>query len=116
VTRRHLVAGALALQVMVLVAVAAGTPTPVRLVVGLLYACFVPGFATVGLLRLPDAATEMALSLVVSLMLCTAAAQVLVWSGLYSLAATLAMLGGLSTLGLLSQLHWAPAGDRSRWP
>jgi hypothetical protein len=113
VTRRALVGSALALQVAVVVAVAAGAPAPVRLVVGLAYACMVPGFATVGLLRLRDWATEVTLSIVVSLMLCTAAAQALIWSGRYSLAATLAVLGAVSVVGLAGQLRLAPAVDRA---
>lgn len=104
-SRRALVVGAFAVQVSVLLAVAVGAPGPVRLVVGLAYVCAVPGFAVVGLLRLGEPATEAALSVVVSLMLCAAAAQLLVWWGLYSLVATLAVLGAVSILGLTGQLR-----------
>ena len=106
--RRDLVVGMLVVQAAVLVAVVGGAPFGVRLIVGLAYVCAVPGFALVGLLRLSDPASEVATSLVVSLMVCTATAQGLVWAGRYSLAATLAVLGAVSTLGLLRQLHTLP--------
>lgn len=102
--RRRLVVTALAVQAAVLVAVAVDAPFAARLPLGLLYVAAVPGFAVVGLLRLAEPATEVALSVVVSLLLCTATAQVLVWAGHYSLGATLAVLGVLATSGLVAQL------------
>lgn len=104
-SRRAVVAVALVVQALVVVAVAADGPFAVRLPLSLLYVFGVPGFALVGLLRLPEPVTEMALSVVVSMVLATATAQALVWSGGYSLGAALAILGTLSTLGLLLQLR-----------
>jgi hypothetical protein len=113
--RRALVAVALVVQALVVLAVAADGPLAVRLPLSLLYVFAVPGFALIGLLRLPEPVTEMALSVVVSMVLCTATAQALVWSGGYSLGAALAILGALSTLGLLLQLHLLsrPSSDDS---
>jgi hypothetical protein len=105
VNRRALAVVALVVQALVVLAVAADGPLAVRLPLSLLYVFAVPGFAVIGLLRLPEPVTEMALSVVVSMVLATATAQVLVWSGSYSLGAALAVLGTLTTLGLLLQLR-----------
>jgi hypothetical protein len=105
VSRRVLVASALVVQALVVLAVAADAPFAVRLPLSLLYVFAVPGFATVGLLRLPEPVTEVALSVVMSMVLSIAAAQALVWADIYSLGATLAVLGTLTTLGLLAQLY-----------
>jgi hypothetical protein len=107
---------ALAVQAAVLVAVAVDAPFAVRLPLALAYVGAVPGVAVVGLLRLDEPATEVALSVIVSLLLCTATAQVLVWTGAYSLGTTLVVLGVLSTWGLVAQLRdlrrrLAEAGD-----
>jgi hypothetical protein len=103
-TRRSLVVLALAVQVLLVLAVVADAPFAVRLPLGLLYVFAVPGFAMVGLLRLPEPVTELALSVVMSMVLCTGIAQVLVWASWYSLGAALAVLGALTTLCLTVQL------------
>jgi hypothetical protein len=103
--RRRLIAAALAVQALVVVAVLADAPIAVRLPLGLLYVFAVPGFAMVGLLRLPEPITELSLSVVMSMVLCTGTAQVLVWSGSYSLGAALGVLGVVTTLCLLLQLR-----------
>jgi hypothetical protein len=102
---RNLVWLALGVQAAVVLAAMLGPPTVVRLLLGLVYALSVPGFAVVGLLRLGDAATEATLSVALSIALGTAAAQVLVWAGLYSLSAVLGVLTLVSTAGLLVQLR-----------
>jgi hypothetical protein len=104
-SRRTLVASALVVQALVVLAVVADGPFAVRLPVSLLYVFAVPGFAAVGLLRLPEPVTEMTLSVVLSVVLTIATAQLLIWSGTYSLAAALAVLATLTTLGLLAQLY-----------
>lgn len=102
------------------VLVATGAPFELRLPIGLLYVFFVPGFATVGMLRPSDPTTEAALSVVSSVAICTAVAQGLAWSGRYSLAGTLAVLTFLTTVGLLLQLRAEPTapgdGNRRLWP
>lgn len=112
---------ALGVQAAVLVLAMAGAPFVLRLPLALLYAFGVPGFAVVGLLRLSDPTTEVALSLIASVALGTAAAQLLVWLGLYSLGATLAALAVPTTVGLLAQLRAEADAPRERrrdllWP
>lgn len=111
---------ALGVQGAVILLVAAGAPFELRLPIGLLYAFAVPGFAVVGLLRLPDPMTEIALSLVTSIVLATTAAQMLVWLGLYSLPAAVAVLTVPTTAGLLVQLRTEPRRPSDRrdllWP
>ena len=103
-SRRGWVVSALVVQALVVLAAAADAPFATRLPLGLVYACAVPGFAVVGLLRLRDPLAELTLSIVLSLTLGIAAAQLLVWSGHYSLKATLALLGAVTIAGLAGQL------------
>jgi hypothetical protein len=122
--RRALILSALAAQAVVVLLALLDAPFELRLPFGLAYALAVPGFAVVGLLRLADPATELTLSIVSSIMFCTAAAQTLVWLDAYSLAATLAVLAALVVPCLLLQLRARPAHpeldrealwSRSRW-
>jgi hypothetical protein len=110
-SRRALVVSALFVQVLVVLAVLADAPFAVRLPLSLVYVFAVPGFAAVGLLRLPEPVTELALSVVLSMALTIATAQLLVWSGTYSLGAALAVLGAVTGVGLVAQLFALSADD-----
>jgi hypothetical protein len=103
VTQQRLVLGALAVQVVVVIAWWVGAPFALRLPLGLLYAFAVPGFAVVGLIRLPDLRDAAVLSVAASIGLGIATAQGLAWAGSYSLGAALAVLGAVSTAGLVAQ-------------
>lgn len=113
---------ALGIQGAIVLLVITGAPFELRLPVGLAYVFAVPGFALVGLLRLSDATTEGALSLVTSVALATTVAQVLAWMGMYSLGGALAALTLLTTACLLLQLRaeTQASGDQGRpkviWP
>jgi len=75
----------MALDVTMLVLAAAGVHGPVRLVVGLAFAVTVPGWSIVGLVRIHDAALEVALTIAVSLASLMVAAQLLITVGAWDL-------------------------------
>ncbi len=110
VGRRQVLAAALVVQVVVLAGWAVDAPAAVRLPFGLVYLLVVPGFALVGLLRLGDVATEVALSIAGSVALGIATAQVLVWVGAYSVGVALYALGVVSFVGLALQYRDTPPG------
>lgn len=101
---------ALAVQAAVVLLALVDGPFALRLPIGLVYALAVPGFAVVGLLRLFEPSTEAVLSIMVSIALGTAAAQIGAWLGAYSLGLTLGALSCIATPCLLAQLTVA-AGE-----
>ena len=112
-TGRHAaVAAALAVQVGALAGFVLDAPVALRLPLGLAFLLLVPGFAVVGLLRLPDVATEVAASVMVSVGMGVATAQGLVWLGAYRPGQALLVLGIVSSGGLVLQLRDLPAGAR----
>ena len=108
--RRHAIAAAMVVQAVVVVGWLVDAPGAVRLPFGLVYLLVVPGFALVGLLRLSDVATEVALSVAGSIALGVVTAQVLVWAGAYSLGVALYSLGVVSSAGLALQYRDTPPG------
>lgn len=108
--RRHVIAAAMVVQAVVIVGWAVDAPGAVRLPFGLVYLLVVPGFALVGLLRLSDVATEVALSVAGSIALGVVTAQTLVWVGAYSLGVALYVLGVVSFAGLALQYRDTPPG------
>jgi len=70
-------AASLVLSAALTALVLAGVGGPARVVCGLLFVLFVPGWALVGQLRLRNAAAEFSLAMVVSLAVVMAAAQLM---------------------------------------
>lgn len=81
--------------------------SPVRVLVAVLFVVFVPGWATIGLLKLDNVAANVALSTTFSLMLGILVAQILVWQGWYSAGLTLLVLAAISVPCLLLQMTLA---------
>jgi O-antigen/teichoic acid export membrane protein len=111
-TRHHVIAAALLVQVVTVGGWALDAPFALRLPFGLVFMLFVPGFALVGLLRLSDAATELAASVAVSIALGIVTAQSLVWTGTYHPGVALYVLGTVSFVGLAVQFRDVPPGAR----
>jgi len=103
-------AGAVMATTALLGMVATGLTGPVRIVLALAFVTFVPGWALLGALPprkltageapLVAGTAKVAMAVAVSLTLCTLSAQGLLWLRLWNLSALLAVLGGLSLLGL----------------
>ena len=108
--RRHVIAAAMVVQAVVIAGWIVDAPGAVRLPFGLVYLLVVPGFALVGLLRLSDAATEVALSVAGSIALGAGTAQTLVWAGAYNQGVALYVLGVVSFAGLALQYRDTPPG------
>ena len=111
--RLTLVVVAMVVQVAVLVGRAAGAPPVLQVPLGVAYVFVVPGFALVGLLRLPDPLAEAALSITVGVAAGIAVAQGLVWWGRYTGGLALGVLTVVTTAGLGAQVvglvgAWSP--------
>jgi hypothetical protein len=94
----------------------AGVGGPLGVLVALAFATFVPGWAILDWLPLGYGVSRLALAVAMSLTICTATAQVLLWVGLWAPVAMLYTLGSLSLFGLLSHLvldeRFFPSWDR----
>jgi uncharacterized membrane protein len=86
---------------------------PVRILLALAFVTFVPGWAAVGHLHLLEGASRIALAVALSLAMCTALAQALLWLRRWDTAAMLNGLGTIALAVLLAQLAWARARPAS---
>ena len=81
-----------------------GLGGPVGVLCALAFVTFVPGWAILDWLPLGYGVSRVALAVAFSLTLCTAFAQILLWTGLWQPLALLYTLGSLSLFGMLSHL------------
>lgn len=116
--------GAVVATAALLILMAAGVESPARVLLALAFAAFVPGWAIVGLIPpltevaadwtvlgyrpLVDGVAKVALAVALSLTVCVASTQALLWMRLWNPTATMAVLGGLSLLALTVRLAWRP--------
>ena len=82
----------------------AGVGGPLGVLLALAFVTFVPGWAILDWLPLGYGVSRLALAVALSLTLCTATAQILLWVGLWHPLTLLYVLGSLSLFGLLSHL------------
>ena len=93
---------------------ASGTHSPVRLAVTLWFLLVCPGMALVRLLRLDDAAAELAIAVAVSLALAVGAASILLYSGRWSPDTTLGILIAITVVAAVAPLARARPLPRTR--
>lgn len=77
---------------------------PGRVLLALAFVTFAPGWAAIGHLRLLEGTSSIALAVALSLTLCTAFAQVLLWLHLWRPGAMLVGLGSVCLVTLGTQL------------
>jgi hypothetical protein len=110
-------AGAAGVAAALLLMAALGAGGPARILLALAFVTFVPGWAVFGHLRLVEGLSRIALAVAMSLTLCTALAQCLLWLRRWDPSMLLTVLGAASLAILLAQLAWpwlAPRGREAR--
>lgn len=117
--------GAALATALLLVLMAAGVESPLRVLLALAFVSFVPGWAVLGLIPplqevsaeppwrvvdlvpLVDGVAKVALAVALSLTICVASTQALLWTRVWNPTATMGALGGLSLLALAARLATA---------
>jgi uncharacterized membrane protein len=110
------VAGAVVTAALLVMA-AAHLGGAVRILLALAFVTFVPGWAAFGHLDVLEGTSRIALAVAVSLALCTALAQALLWLRRWDTPAMLNGLGAVCLAVLVVQIGWAralPARDPAR--
>jgi len=116
--------GAALATAALLILMAGGVESPARVLLALAFAAFVPGWALLGLIPplaevgadgrevgtrpLVDGVAKVALAAALSLTLCVAVTQVLLWMRLWNPTATMGVLGGASLAALVARMAWRP--------
>lgn len=110
-TSRHVAvldAAGAGLTAALLILAAAGVAGPARLLLALAFVTFVPGWALLGHLPLAHGVARLALVVALSLTICTALAQALLWLRWWNPGAMLAVLAAATLTVLMVRLAAAP--------
>jgi hypothetical protein len=91
---------------------ALGLEGPARVFLALAFVTFVPGWALLGHVPVVDGTARVALAVALSLTLCTAVTQALLWLRVWEPIGVLVALGGVSLAVLLARLPWPHLATR----